>query len=250
MDELQTDSVQALMPEPNADPVYREISGRAVAGLCAGVLSALAMANEIFWLIPPVAVAINVAALRAIRDRGRPVIGRRAALAGIALALIFGISAPLQGPIHRWGLRTEAIEIARQWFVALRENKPYVAHQLATPQWVRMPADESLVARYAEDKGRRALQKYTEQPAVRLLLTWGRQAHIRYVGNLSLTSGDEQETVVDVYAVTVEQKGQRSSFFVKLTMARRLDLLRRVWSWQVSTVEFLPCAPDQLALAR
>lgn len=246
MNELQTDSVQALMPEPNTDPVYRELSGLAVAGFCAGVVSALAMANEILWLIPPVALAINLSALRAIRRRGRPMAGRRAALAGLALALIFGMSAPLQGPLHHWRLRTEAIDLARQWFVALRENRPEVAHQLATPQWIRLPADEALVARYTEDKGRRALKQYTAQPAVRLLLTSGKHAHIRYFGNLSVTSEEEQETVVDVYAVTVEQEGRRSSFFVKLSLARRLDLLRRVWSWQVSTVEFLQSAPDQL----
>lgn len=233
----------------DADPglSYREISGRAVAGLLSGAVSAAAMTSELFWFLPPLAVAVNIAALREIRRRGRPMIGRRAALAGLALALIFGLSAPLQGPIHRWGLRGEAIEVARQWFVALRENKPLAAHQLALPQWTRMPADESLVGRYAAEKGRRALQQYVAQPAVGLLLRLGKHARLRYFGNVSLSSDDEQETVVDLYAITVEQDDRRTSFFVKLRLTRRLDLLRRVWGWQVSTAEFVASAPEPLA---
>ena len=249
MVEPRTTDNRSLVLDEDPAFSYREISGRAVAGLCAGAVSALAMSGELFWLIPPVAVAINLAALREIRRRGRQMIGRRAALAGLALALIFGLSAPLQRPIHRWGLRAEAIGLARQWFVALRENEPHQAHQLALPQWTRMPADEALAARYAEDQARRALANYIDQPAVRLLLRLGKFAHVRYYANLSLSPGDEEEKVIDLYAVTVEQNGRRTSFFVKLALTRRLDLLRRVWSWQVSTVEFVPRPPEEFASA-
>lgn len=247
MVELKAPDDRSVISDEAPELSYRHVSGWAVGGLCGGALSALAMTGQLFWLIPPVAVAINVAALREVRRHGRQMIGRRAALAGLALALIFGLSAPLQGPIHRWSLRAAAIDLARQWFIALRENEPHKAHQLALPQWTRMPADEALVARYAEDKARRALANYIDQPAIGLLLRLGKRAQVRYYGNTSVAPGDEEEKVVDLYAVTVEQGGRRTSFFVKLVLMRRLDLLRRVWSWQVSTAEFVPSAPEQLA---
>lgn len=248
--ECQNADDRSVTIDDDSNRPYREISGWAVAGVCGGVLSALALANEVFWLIPPAAVAINLVALRQIREQAQSIVGRRAALAGLALALIFGLSAPLQGPIHYRGLRAQAIDTARQWFVALRENKPHLAHQLALPQWVRMPADESLTGRYAEETSRRALQNYVDQPAVDLLLKLGKRARIRYFSNRSVSSEDETETVVDLYAVTIDQRGRRTSFFVELTLTRRLDLLRKIWSWQVSTAKFLSAAPEQLASAR
>ncbi|MGH7192182.1 MAG: hypothetical protein ACREJM_01465, partial [Candidatus Saccharimonadales bacterium] len=131
--EYRTIEERGTTGDEDRDRPYREVSGWAVAGLCGGVVSALAMSAEICWLIPPIAVAINLAALREVRLNGS-MIGRRAALTGLALALVFGISAPLQAPLHRWEVRSEAIGLARQWFVALRNNQPQTAHQLALPQ--------------------------------------------------------------------------------------------------------------------
>jgi hypothetical protein len=73
-------------------PEYRAISSSAVSCLALGVLSVLALLDWWMLVLPALAIAFGVLALRQIRVRGDELTGAPLAKIGLALALLFGIS--------------------------------------------------------------------------------------------------------------------------------------------------------------
>ncbi len=71
---------------------YRALSTPAVASLALGILSALALLDWLLLLIPVAALALGLLALRQISQRREEYTGRKLAIAGTGLALVFGIA--------------------------------------------------------------------------------------------------------------------------------------------------------------
>jgi hypothetical protein len=71
---------------------YRALSTAAVASLALGILSALALLDWALVLIPIAALALGLLALRQINRRRDEYTGRKLAIAGSGLALVFGIA--------------------------------------------------------------------------------------------------------------------------------------------------------------
>ncbi|HVX12429.1 MAG TPA: hypothetical protein VHC22_14700 [Pirellulales bacterium] len=225
---------------------YRAVSALAVTGLVLGALSLLALENVVFCLISVVAVVVNWLALRKIHREWPALTGRPLALAGLALALIFGLSAPFVPLGYERVDRAQAMEAARGWFEALRENHPDVAHQWTRPRWKRVNVGESVPGYYAARWGKRDMNWFLEQPAVHVLLNLGKTAHVRYFRNVASETSEDTRTIIDVYAVTLKREQETISFFVQLTVTKRFDIMNRSWSWEVSTFKILSSPPDAL----
>ncbi len=220
---------------------YRELCGRALAALLLALASPLALAHVAFWPLPVFAFAMSVSALRRIRDLSPDVSGRGLALSAMSLALIFGLSAPLQPLLYHYSMRAQAIAMAREWFHDLRDDKPQAAYQLTMAKWLRHSAGVS-VEQYHARMGPRGGQKpYAEEPAVKLLSGLGKAAHVEFLKNLSVVTDANAETdrVEDVYAVTDGDAADPTTALVKLTLTRRLDLMKRLRSWEVTKVELV-----------
>ncbi len=73
---------------------YKAVSRLALLTLALGLGSGLALAHAIFWAVPAAAVLTGALSLRAIAASRSSLIGRKAALSGLALALFFGTWTP------------------------------------------------------------------------------------------------------------------------------------------------------------
>jgi hypothetical protein len=222
---------------------YREISGLAIVGALAGGLSILALDHLGFLFIPLIAVAINWRALRSIREQSPAVSGRGVALAGLALALIFGISSTVVPYGRELANRRQAIDVARHWFEALRDNQPELAHQWTVARWKRLKEGDSVRTHYAPEASQKVLGRFCREPAVRAVRDLGKASHVRYYGNVSSESTKELRTIVDAYEVTAKNAGQTTSFFVQVTVVARLDMMTKAWSWELNKSELLTEAP-------
>lgn len=220
-------------------PEYRPVSTLAVGGLLLGLSSVLAFVHPLLWLLPLAGALASGWALVRLCSAEALQIGRKAALVGLTLSLVLGASAPVRWGMFRWQLRCEARLMSRQWFEALREGDPYRAHQLTWLKSQRFPPDDDLVARYAEPAKRRDIEEYVQEPHVRALLSLGKYATVRYFENKSLDAAPEQSTVVDVYAVSVEDQGQTTSFFVRMVWVRAFDHGGQDWQWRLSHSDFM-----------
>jgi hypothetical protein len=211
---------------------YRPVSGWAVAGLIVGLLSPLALADPLLWAVPIVAGMVCVRAFGQIRQKAPAMIGRKAALAGLWLA-VFSLTAAYSDWVYlRWRIRDEARQAAGFWFELLAKDRPELAFQLTLPPQQRRPLDERIWDFYVDSdsdkvkwftnlKNYVAPAKAEESPnLVRTLLALGDSAEVRYTRTLDQFFVESQYLVDQLYAVTFIESGEKKTFFVAVRMAR------------------------------
>src|SRR3569623_1428368 len=200
---------QDLEAEPGDQALqYRPISTLAVVGLLFGAAAVLAFVHPLLWLLPLFGVVTSGWALARLASPDSIQIGRKAALAGLTLSLVFGAAAPLLLTFLHWQLRSESRYLSKQWFEALRAGDPYRAHQLTKLRSQRISSDDDLATRYAEPQMRHEIEEYLQEPAVQTLLTIGKYAAVRYFENTHLYIASSESSISDFYAVSVSDRGE------------------------------------------
>ncbi|HWB12310.1 MAG TPA: hypothetical protein VG826_23995 [Pirellulales bacterium] len=226
---------------------YRPVSGLAVVGLLLGVFSIVAFVHYLLYLVPLAAIVINVLALRQIAETSPPMIGRRAALAGLALAMICVGSAPVQRAVHRRDLHAQSLEVAREWFTALREDRPEAACRLSrSPTTAAARAQSPMKLFESGMMSLERMRKFVHESPVDLLLKLGKRAHVRLYANEDIWWENDKEGVRDFYVVTVGQGPQAVSFFIWLGTTRTKEIGTGEWQWQVTKSEFIHTPPPEL----
>jgi hypothetical protein len=213
---------------------YRAVSGWAAGGLVLGLLSPLALAFPLLWIVPVAGIALSALALKRIADAAPALIGRKAAVAGLLLSVLSGAMAPADWFTYRHLIDREARQFAEQWFAFLRQGEPQYADQLSVNPALRVPLDPEVWKHYAlGTEERTRLERFVQQPEIRSLLHLGRNARARYYDTEDLGWEDSDEVVRQVWAVTSQEGGQKKTFFVRLVM-KRYHLPENRAGWQVS----------------
>lgn len=233
------------LPVQSGEGTYQSLSVMAITGLLLGAASTLALLSLGFLVVPLVGIAVNAKALRNIAEPSLALSGRRLALAGLLLSLVFGICGLLQPWLVEFGLTAQSIDIARQWFEAVRANEPELAHQLTKPKWMRQPPADSLRRVYSSGQARADLNKYLQEPAVKWLLDLGKRAQVRFHQHVSVVSDDvdDIDRIRNLYTVTLAEKTEPDTYLVEVESTRRLDLLSRTRSWFVTSAKFIGNSP-------
>jgi hypothetical protein len=226
-----TDSQDAELAE------YRPLAGQAVVGLIGGLLAPLALVDPVLWSIPVLGTSFSWWALRRINRTAPAISGRRMALGGLMLSLVFLAAAPADWLVYRWMVRGEARQFSVEWFKYLAQDQPEYAHQLTTAPQARQPLDEHLWAVYRNaPRMRQELENYVKSPLVRTLLALGPKAQVRFYDTASQARDNDNDQVEQVYAVTYEEGGEQKSFFVLVRMAR-LKLRSGGAGWRILQTE-------------
>ena len=123
---------------------YRSISGLAVAAAAAGVLSAGCLVSPALWVVPLVAIALAVAALREIGREGSVKVGRIPAILGLALAVGFGMQSVAYRAVNDWLVQARAATAAREFVRAARESRFTDARDMCGP--TALPVRENFAA--------------------------------------------------------------------------------------------------------
>lgn len=210
-----------LLDEPPEVESYRPLSGLAVVAALLGLASPLALFAPFLWVLPFGGVLTGVAALRAIGSMVPPMLGRKGALAGLALSLVFGVAGPVDWACYRWQIRREATQFAMQWFDLLRNREPHKAFQLRLAAETRSPLDDSLWQVYYEGSDlRQMLEQFLNDKAVRTLMALGDKATIRYFDTEAQEGGRESDTLDQSFAVTYTSEEGPTTFFIGVRMER------------------------------
>ena len=230
----------ANFDDPERD--YRSVEPWAVGGLLLGLLSPAAMLGSLALLLPALGLAANLVALARLRqDSNRS--GRTAALAGLALSVIFGV-APMARVATSWLLLSrQAREVADQFFEYLREDSPEKALMLQFSPDLRQPPDELLWTYYRNDVEAKGLLKaFVERPVVRTLLELGPRAQVRFYKTKSVITEGTRGIVHYYYTVTYPDAGPQSaggkkSFFVAVALERKPTRTPGLNPWRVADVQ-------------
>jgi hypothetical protein len=203
-----------------------------VAGLIIGLLSPVALADPLLWAVPIAAGLVCVRAFGQIKQKAPAMIGRKAALVGLWLAVFSFTAAYSDWVYFRWRIRDEARQAALFWFDLLAKNRPELAFQLTVLPRQRHALDERIWDFYVDSeqdkvkwftnlKNYVAPGKTEESPnLVRTLLALGDSAEVRYIGTLDLFYVESQYIVDQLYAVTFVESGEKKTFFVTVRLAR------------------------------
>jgi hypothetical protein len=231
---MSPDVRQHRVTEPTDVQVaeYRSISGWAVAGLIMGLLSPLALADPLLWAVPIAAGMVCVRAFGQIKQNAPAMIGRKAALVGLWLA-VFSLTAAYSDWVYlRWRIRDEARQAALFWFDLLAKDRPELAFQLTVVPRLRhalddkiwefyVDAENSKIKWFTDFKNYIAPGKTGESPnLVRTLMALGHSAEVRYLGTFDQFYVESQYIVDQVYAVTFIESGEKKTFFVAVRLAR------------------------------
>lgn len=199
---------------------YRSVSGIAVAGLVFGTLSLGAMVDPLAWILPTVGIGFSATALVRIAGSDGSLIGRKAALVGLALSVTFGTAGPVEWFCSRWLVRREARQFTEAWFEYLRQGDPHKAHQLTLPLADRQPLDDSLWTEYQQGL-RLDLKGELKKPLVRSLLHLGDRAQVRFYQTTMQDRTGNRDRLEMVYAVTYPDGEEKKSYLVSVRLERR-----------------------------
>ncbi|MHB1036618.1 MAG: hypothetical protein ACYC35_17925 [Pirellulales bacterium] len=224
-------------PDAYADAdlvAYRPVSGWALVGLGLGLFSPLALFGPRLWPIPVAAGAVSVAALvRILRSPAKP-LGRKAALVGLGLALVFGTASAAWTFSYQWRIRIEARRVALQWFEHLARNEPERAHPLIlSPAEERSPPDRPWEVYRRDPRLADEMRKFVADPLVHTLLALGDRARVRYYETDEQETQGAKEVLGQVYTVSYEENGRTKTFFAHLLLHRTVHPTTGRPEWQV-----------------
>lgn len=157
---------------------YRPVSPLAVAALVVGCCSALAVVTWAAWALPIVGVVLACAALAQVGRPDARLVGRPAALAGLALATGFGAQAIGAAAVGFWVGAHRARTTATAWIDAVCEERFVDALDIDVPP-VKPPAGSDQWA--PVDPETRA-RLFAERPEVRAVAACGRTRRPTLVG--------------------------------------------------------------------
>jgi len=216
---------------------YRSLNVTAVVGLLLGLLAPLALIHPVLWIVPPLGIIGCSAALWQIARNSSALCGRRVALAGLVLSIVFGIVAPTHLFAYRWLIRNEARQFALAWFEFLGRGEPHKARLMIPNPRFRPPLTDQVWDIYREDPSwREKLQEYVSRPLIRTLLALGDKARVRYYDTTRLYEFHRDIFIHQTYAVTYDEDGREKTFFVGLTL-KRVELPDGTANWELFDAE-------------
>lgn len=114
----------SLPEHPDSDLIdYRPVSGWAVAAVLLGLASILALVHPLLWCVPMAGLTVSLIALRRIDRPEVRLLGRKAALVGLAFSVIYGVAAPVRLVSHNLWLKTRAERLGDDFVDALKAHK-------------------------------------------------------------------------------------------------------------------------------
>jgi hypothetical protein len=212
---MPSDAAQTRFPSADDHEVveYRAVCGAAVVGLLLGLASPLAIVSLSLLFVPIFGAAASLFALWRIERMKPMLLGRKAAVAGLVLAVFSAAAAPAEHYGHRWLIRREATQFAEAWFGYLAEGRPEKAYLLTLDPAIRPAMDPEAVAEFYQrgPRWQEDLEAFTKPAPPRELpnpvpelLRLGPVAAVRY--EETVAQGIEHRRMVAYLAYSVRAK--------------------------------------------
>lgn len=237
MSQVESDPIGRIVAAQGEVPDYRPVCVPAFLGLITGLAAPLALLHPVLWSVPLLAAAVCSFALYRLAV-SEPMAGRAAAIVGLALAVLFGVWAPVRMLAFEMLLRRDAERFAQVWFTFLSQQEPHKAYQLTLEPAERSPLDETLWNSYrTRTLQRQGLENFVQLPLVRTLMALGDKAVVRRFAVESSRSAKDYSHVTDVYAVSFDDQGRRKTFFVRLQLVRNTSAGAGPLEWRINSSE-------------
>jgi hypothetical protein len=220
---------------------YPPVSRWAVISLLLALVSFAAIFTPLMWFLPLAGAALAIAALRSIHAADELILGKKAAVAGLLLSLLFLSWGTTRYYTRQQTLYRQARQRIETWLELVQAGRLAEAHQLHLEREQRQAPRTDLEKHYRETSdARRERKAFFEQAPLDTIVKVGRRGRVRYVGNdrISLESslGERTEVVSQRYALDYEQEGRPQSRDFLVGIARTRDPDTSEARWEVRRV--------------
>lgn len=193
---------------------YRPVSRLAVAALAAGSGSGLVLFTPLAAMLPLVAIVLALAALAELRRGEGRIVGRWAALGGLALAVGFVSQATAAALADRWVAGRRAVATATTWIDSIRAGRladalaassPLALPPLPHEHHGEEPAAADRLAAFGELAVVRAIAAAPEPPAITSL----ERAEEAWRVRLALPAGEPGDGILLAVEPRLVSRGPR-----------------------------------------
>ncbi|MDR3198257.1 MAG: hypothetical protein LBU34_10365 [Planctomycetaceae bacterium] len=206
------------------DALYTRLSIPALLAAIFGAASFLVFMTPWFFFLSVLGILFAFIAISTIGKAEGGLTGLRFAQFGLCSSIVSLTAVVVLWPSYQYGVRVEADRFFRIWFDALQHNNIPLAKGLTSPYWERPASDkpeEWWKNQYENNFLHKSVHSYMENKLIRVLLALGGKAKVSYYKTLSVTTGEDKDTVVAVYAVNFpNDNGETETFFVRMTGKR------------------------------
>lgn len=179
---------------------YRTLSVAALVGLLFGLASPLVLLRApLLMAIPLVGIGISAIALIRIQRSSGQLMGRPAAVTGLALAVFFAAAAPSRNWFSNYLISRQAGPVARQWLSHLLAGEPEQAFALTTDA-VRAATTPS-GGQPSPGSTRPSLDDSQSAMIVNSLMEFGPEAKVDFVGTMGVERRRNHIRVLQHYRV-------------------------------------------------
>ncbi|HJN10193.1 MAG TPA: hypothetical protein QF564_16015 [Pirellulaceae bacterium] len=245
MSDTQMSTQQSFSTENDQVDGYRQLSRLAVWSIPLGLLSALSLISPLLWCVPMVAVTFALGGLWQI-SRSNNTTGRRLALTGLGLAILFGTWGMTWSISRRMVINHQAREHASEWLALMQKGDYMKAHQLGMEYYERLPSGSSLEEHYEErespanDEARpspemapssfTALKNFMEEDIPQMLVDANGDFEFVFVRNMTLQRDDQFATTVDqVFRLRFSDDHEPREMDIKIELKRTVDMHKAYW---------------------
>jgi hypothetical protein len=219
------------------DDSYHSVSMLAGVALVLGLLSPLAFAHVLLWGLPIAGVALSAIAIYRIDRSDGALIGRKAAVAGLAISLFCALAAATQTITRRLWLTHGARQVADRFLELLQAGDTRGAHRLFTGPQFRYPAGVDPETYYSENpEAAKDHDTFVKREIVNDLLSLGDRAEIRHQSTRLSSIDPLNDYLLVYYHLAGPSPGGPIDKDIQLSVIRSLQF-RDTETWRVYTID-------------
>jgi hypothetical protein len=219
------------------------ISGLSVVSLLLGLASPLCLAAPLLWAIPLFGAALAMVTARRVASSDGALIGRRAAVIGLALSVASLCTAATRSIVSDQMLSQQARSIALEWFALVESGDVSTAYAYTTDS-TRAPLPPIEPGHSAPPRD--PIGDFRGVPLIHFLISAGKGARTEFDKDLEITESNGTIHVKQQFLVIPAGGAESSAVVVHVTAerARRSVLDGPKWLLMEYGSDNLPAQPD------
>jgi hypothetical protein len=200
---------------------YRAVEPMAVLCVIFGLLSCFAAFDLVGCSFAVPAIILGLLSLARLNKRPGIFAGRKAALLGLGLAILFAATGVARHFTSEYMIRNQAKTIGQEFLGLIANDRPELAFQWTLKPKERSHSASNVWAFYRSnteltDK----LREFVGKEGIRALLAIGSDAKIYPVGRASYQASSDVESVGQTYAIDFKSDNKAKTFFFGLLLRR------------------------------
>jgi hypothetical protein len=210
----------------------------ALVSLLLGITAPLCVMAPLLFVLPIAGIVLALLALRNIATSDGTLIGRTAALIGLALSIASICMTVARAKVSEEMLSQQARATAIEWIELLQAGKTDEAFEMTSARRKGPPPPSPLNIE-SPQAVRKPIDEFRQNPVVHFLEQHAKDADVRYVGDVAFDPGFRGAAMIgQEYDVAASQEpNDKSPTRIQLALERIRGTAGTPWQWLLSNYQ-------------